>query len=212
MCRVGHDWSDLACMHAYTGEGNGNPLQYSSLENPRDRGAWWAAVYGVPQSRTRMERLSSSSSSSVYVSAPNVLEIGIFIWNLMILKPYSKKKKKAKHHFAWQLIFLKQLPQYNMATWLWFFSYDLGCKKDCRYISLCRQTGWPAVSWLCPVLSYIRSFSCITKGFSTSIVWQSKFQFAQMPRSPETWRSYFQLEATFPTQILRAFFMSLMIF
>ena len=41
-----------------TGEGNGNPLQYSCLENPRDDGAWWAAVYGVAQSRTRLKRLS----------------------------------------------------------------------------------------------------------------------------------------------------------
>ena len=42
----------------------GTPLQCSCLENPRDRGAWWAAVYGVTQSRTQMKRLSSSSSSS----------------------------------------------------------------------------------------------------------------------------------------------------
>ena len=47
-----------------TGEGNGNPLQYSCLENPRDEGAWWAAVYGVAQSQTRLKRLSSSSSST----------------------------------------------------------------------------------------------------------------------------------------------------
>ena len=46
------------------GEGNGNPLQCSCLENPRDGGAWWADVYGVVQSRTRLKRLSSSSSSS----------------------------------------------------------------------------------------------------------------------------------------------------
>ena len=46
------------------GEGNGNPLQCSCLENPRDRGAWWAAVCGVAQSRTRLKRLSCSSSSS----------------------------------------------------------------------------------------------------------------------------------------------------
>ena len=46
------------------GEGSGNPLQRSCLENPRDGGAWWAAVYGVTQSRTRVKRLSSSSSSS----------------------------------------------------------------------------------------------------------------------------------------------------
>ena len=44
------------------GAGNGNPLLCSCLENPRDRGAWWAAVYGVAQSQTELKRLSSSSS------------------------------------------------------------------------------------------------------------------------------------------------------
>ena len=48
------------------GEGNGNPLQCSCLENPRDRGASWAAVYGVAQSQTRLKRLSSSSSRQKY--------------------------------------------------------------------------------------------------------------------------------------------------
>ena len=43
------------------GEGSGTPLQYSCLENPRDGGAWWAAVYGVVQSWTRLKQLSSSS-------------------------------------------------------------------------------------------------------------------------------------------------------
>ena len=57
---VGHDSAtSLSCI----GEGNGNPLQYSCLENPRDGRAWWAAVYRVAQSRTRLKRLSSSSSS-----------------------------------------------------------------------------------------------------------------------------------------------------
>ena len=46
-------------------EGNGNSLQYSCLENPRDRGAWWATVYGVAQSRTQLKRLSSSSSMTL---------------------------------------------------------------------------------------------------------------------------------------------------
>ena len=44
------------------GEENGNPLRYSCLENPVEGGAWWAAVYGVAQSRTQLKRLSSSSS------------------------------------------------------------------------------------------------------------------------------------------------------
>ena len=49
-------------------EGNGNPLQYSCLENPRDGGAWWAAVYWVAQSRTQLKWLSSSSSSTRWQS------------------------------------------------------------------------------------------------------------------------------------------------
>ena len=63
--RVWHDWAiyfhfSLSCIE----EGNGNPLQYSCLENPRDRGAWWAAIYGVAQSQTQLKWLSSSRSSS----------------------------------------------------------------------------------------------------------------------------------------------------
>ena len=54
-----------------TGEGNGNPLQCSCLENPRDGGAWWAAVYGVAQSRTWLKQLSSSSSLPYQGTSPN---------------------------------------------------------------------------------------------------------------------------------------------
>ena len=52
-----HFYFSLSC----TGEGNGNPLQCSCLENPRDSRAWWAAIYGVAQSQTRLKWLSSSS-------------------------------------------------------------------------------------------------------------------------------------------------------
>ena len=55
-----HFHFSLSCI----GEGNGNSLQYSCPENPRDRGAWWAAVYGVAQSRTRLKRLCSSSKAT----------------------------------------------------------------------------------------------------------------------------------------------------
>ena len=57
-----HFHFSLSCI----GEGNGNPLQCSCLENPRDGGAWWAAVYGVAQSRTQLKQFSSSSSSEYY--------------------------------------------------------------------------------------------------------------------------------------------------
>ena len=53
----------LSCI----GEGNGNTFQCSCLENPRDGRAWWAAIYGVAQSRTRLKRLSSSSGSRLYL-------------------------------------------------------------------------------------------------------------------------------------------------
>ena len=58
---VGHDWAtSLSCI----GEGNGSPLQCSWLENPRDGGTWWAAVYEVAQSQIRLKQFGSSSSSS----------------------------------------------------------------------------------------------------------------------------------------------------
>ena len=62
--RVGHDWeTSLSLFLSCIGEGNGNQLQCSCLENPRDGRAWWTAVYGVAQSQTRLKWLSSSSSS-----------------------------------------------------------------------------------------------------------------------------------------------------
>ena len=65
------EWDTTEQLHFHfslscTGEGNGNPLQCSCLENPRDGGAWWAAFYGVAQSQTRLKRLSSRSSSLLY--------------------------------------------------------------------------------------------------------------------------------------------------
>ena len=82
----GHEESDvterlhfhfsLSCI----GEGNGNPLQCSCLENPRDGRAWWAAISGVAQSRIRLKRLSSSSSNISYArSHPHVC----WMWTLM---------------------------------------------------------------------------------------------------------------------------------
>ena len=67
--RVRHDRATSFSLFTFMpiGEGNGNPLQCSCLENPRDGGAWWASVYGVAQNQTPLKRLSSSSSSSRWV-------------------------------------------------------------------------------------------------------------------------------------------------
>ena len=67
---------------SYIEEGNGNPLQCSCLENPRDGGAWWATVYGVAQSWTRLKQLSSSSNVITHNSK------------------YFKNKIKKKHNLG----------------------------------------------------------------------------------------------------------------
>ena len=69
------------------GEGNDNPLQWSCLENPRDGGAWWAAVYGVAQSRTRLKRLSSSSLISSL----------LLLWISLLKMADSKKDLMSKY-------------------------------------------------------------------------------------------------------------------
>ena len=72
--RWGSDTTERLHFHfslSCAGEGNGNPLQCSCLENPRDGGAWWAAVYGVAQSWTRLKWLSSSSSMSAELVMPS---------------------------------------------------------------------------------------------------------------------------------------------
>ena len=72
----------LSCI----GEGNGNPLQCSCLENPRDGGAWWAAISGVAQSWTQLKRLSSSSSprdSQESSPAPQFESINSFVLSLL---------------------------------------------------------------------------------------------------------------------------------
>ena len=77
-----HFHFSLSCI----AEGNGNPLQCSCLGNPREGGAWWAAVYGVAQSRTRLKRLSSSSSSSRERQFSSYIEreLGLLFGNLVL--------------------------------------------------------------------------------------------------------------------------------
>ena len=77
--RVQNDWAtslSVSCI----GEENGNPLQLSCLENPRDGGTWWAAVYGVAQSRTRLKRLSSSSRASSITVKSDSSSCSLFCW------------------------------------------------------------------------------------------------------------------------------------
>ena len=81
----------LSCI----GEGNGNPLQCSCLENPKDGGAWWVAIYAVAQSQTRLKRLSSSSSSRFVIAFPPRSKRLLISWlqstSAVILEPRQIK-------------------------------------------------------------------------------------------------------------------------
>ena len=95
-----HFHFSLSC----TGDGNGNPLQCSCLENPRDWGAWWAAVYGVAQSRIRLKLLSSSSSSTAedFRVVGLILEIWIPLLNPMCLS-LSSEAHESRPGNTWSL-------------------------------------------------------------------------------------------------------------
>ena len=97
----GHEESDTTEQHQFhfslscIGEGNGNPLQCSCLENPRDGGAYWAAIYGVTQIRTRQKRLSSSSSSSTsLLNLCQLLCLFEFFYSCLIVKNLTTKKQR----------------------------------------------------------------------------------------------------------------------
>ena len=79
LLRVGHDWTTSL---SRIGEGNGNPSQCSCLENPRDRGAWWAAVYGVARSRTWLKRLNSSNHGKMQEFGVTEIILEIYILTL----------------------------------------------------------------------------------------------------------------------------------
>ena len=100
-----HFHFSLSCI----GEGNGNPLQCSCLENPRDRGAWWASICGVAQSRTRLKLLSSSSSdnqistckrmkldlyltSSTNINSKHIIYINIRVKTIKLLEEKFRNK------------------------------------------------------------------------------------------------------------------------
>ena len=98
-----HFHFSLSCI----GEGNGNPFQCSCLENPRDGGAWWAAVYRVAQSRTRLKRLSSSSK---YLSRDITLPTKVRLVKAMVfpvvmygLESWTIKKAERRRIDAFEL-------------------------------------------------------------------------------------------------------------
>ena len=135
-----HFHFSLSCI----GEGNGNPLQCSCLEYPRDGGAWWAAVYGVAQRRTWLKRLSSSSRLSatlrvclaVSVRSDSLQPYGL--WPDRLLCPWDSPGKNTGVgcHALLQGIFPTQGS--NLYR-LWFL--------HCRQILYCWATGETLIDW-----------------------------------------------------------------
>ena len=100
------------------GEGNGNPLQCSCLENPRDREAWWAAFNGVTQSWRQLKRLSSSSSGTMLWKSSNKL----FELPNNTLKLIGKAGYQGPSHMYFQTIciFLQLLFHHLVIQWFHF--------------------------------------------------------------------------------------------
>ena len=94
-----HFHFSLSCI----GEGNGNPLQCSCLEDPRDGRAWWAAVYGVTQSQTRLKRLSSSSSSSMLPTKVHLVKAMVFPVVVYGCESWTIKKAERRRIDAFEL-------------------------------------------------------------------------------------------------------------
>ena len=121
LLRVGHDWAtSLSFSLSCIGEGNGNPLQCSCLENPRDGGAWWAAVYGLAQSRTRLKRRRRSSSIPSLAKYPFKTSahfwIGLFAFLMMSCIRFLKKWIHYEHWILIRCLSCK----YSLPFWVVF--------------------------------------------------------------------------------------------
>ena len=217
LLRVGHDWASslsLSCI----GEGNGNPLQCSCLENPRDSGAWWAAVYGVAQSRTRLKRLRSSSSSREGLSLDShshFLEGGNKPIHALLVSSWSGYTIIVKKHhcFSWLI------SKFN----LWASPWALSLKPILNSITshhLCYHHilvwGLSGVCWLLSLLPF--SLSPLRNLFSSQ---QADHPLpsskpSKAPNQPQSKMCHRALQnmplwtffSTFPTSPLLAYFFS----
>ena len=121
--RVWHNWeTSLSLFTFMIVEGNGNPLQCSCLENPRDRGAWRATVYGIAQSRTRLKWLSSSRRIAHWLCIFYLVNIEFLI--LIILKAQHSENED---HGIWSHHFLANRWVNSVRLYFW------GLQNHCRW-------------------------------------------------------------------------------
>jgi len=141
-----HFHFSLSCIE----EGNGNPLQCSCLKNPRDGRAWWAAVYGVAQSQTRLKRLSSSSSMAsghatvhgvtksqtqlsrqAWTMVPGIL----YMWNDPPNVRHPRSLLKADHCLKWPILI-----NYSGKIFNHFFNWRIIALHN--FVVFCQTSTW----------------------------------------------------------------------
>ena len=132
-----HFHFSLSCI----GEGNGNPLQCSCLENPRDGGAWWAAVYGVAQSWTRLKQLSSRSRREEAFPTPKPPK-----WNRKVCVSFISFYFSQILSTAWVILF---------SSW---FSFCTATFSDCPLKLSTPLTLLKSYCLYRPIYSYIPAF------------------------------------------------------
>ena len=132
MRRWGSDTTEQCHFHfslSCIGEGNGNPLQCSCLENPRDGGAWWAALYGVARSWTRLKWLSSSSICSALIVCGHLFCMCFLvsgIWRCWSLGQATPKGPSMTYWLFWIEVTLERA---DVEGSLWTFSLSFW-KRD----------------------------------------------------------------------------------
>ena len=154
-----HFHFSLSCIR----EGNGNPLQYSCLENPRDGGAWWAAIYGVEQDRTRLKRFGGSSSMSIELVMPSN---HLILCLPLLLSPSIFPSIRV---FSNESVLLIRWPKY------WSFSFNISPSNDyARLISF-------RMDWL-DLLAVQGTFKSLLQHHSSKalIIWCSAFFIVQL--------------------------------
>ena len=137
-----HFHFSLSCI----GGGNGNPLQCSCLENPRDGGAWWAAVYGVAQSRTQLKWLSSNLAAVQLLQLLDSKRLGIDFSTYTVW--FSNSSLSYYNHYTMQFTFAMK----------WF-----SVRSDSDFILSLSLTKILAFDNSISTLTYRRIFQCLWK-------------------------------------------------
>ena len=141
--RVGlrlHFHFSLSC----TGEGDGNPLQCSCLENPRDRGAWWAAISGVAQSWTRLKRLSSSSSSSL-LNLAFLISQYISLWTPKTDPGFATSIMLVTHFESLRLVSSSSFPKCKPV--IFYIPFTFFCSNTVRFDAINQICVFPQNSY-----------------------------------------------------------------